>query len=94
MRPMSQPCITSSIWTRNGLDPGPFSPVQTFCLFFLRIWQADPTCGPLYLSSVSTEHPEVLPEGVRAHIHSCLYLLEPTGARKTRLTHVCRTDSR
>uniref|UniRef100_H2RLS7 Si:dkeyp-23e4.3 n=2 Tax=Takifugu rubripes TaxID=31033 RepID=H2RLS7_TAKRU len=60
----------------------------------LRTWQADPTCGPLYLSSVSTEHPEVLAEGVRAHVHSCLYVLEPTGTRKTRLTHICRTDTR
>ncbi|XP_035522181.1 rho GTPase-activating protein 7 isoform X2 [Morone saxatilis] len=60
----------------------------------LRTWQADPSLGPLYLSSVSTEHPEVLLEGVRAQVHSCLYLLEPTGARKTRLTHLCRTDTR
>ncbi|XP_074528528.1 rho GTPase-activating protein 7 isoform X2 [Halichoeres trimaculatus] len=60
----------------------------------LRTWQADPSSGPLYLSSVSTDHPGVLLEGVRAHVHSCLYLLEPTGARKTRLTHLCRTDTR
>ncbi|XP_070772995.1 rho GTPase-activating protein 7 [Enoplosus armatus] len=59
-----------------------------------RTWQADPSSGPLYLSSVSTEHPEVLLEGVRAHVHSCLYLLEPTGTRRTRLTHLCRTDTR
>ncbi|XP_034406844.1 rho GTPase-activating protein 7 isoform X2 [Cyclopterus lumpus] len=60
----------------------------------LRTWQADPSSGPLNLASVSTEHPEVLPEGVRALVHSCLYLLEPTGARRTRLTHLCRTDTR
>lgn len=60
----------------------------------LRTWQADPSSGPLYLASVSTEHPEVLPEGVRALVHSCLYLLEPTGARRTRLTHLCRQDTR
>ncbi|XP_054482137.1 rho GTPase-activating protein 7 isoform X2 [Anoplopoma fimbria] len=60
----------------------------------LRTWQADPSSGPLYISSVSTEHPEGLSEGVRAQVHSCLYLLEPTGARKTRLTHLCRTDTR
>ncbi|XP_069366287.1 rho GTPase-activating protein 7 isoform X2 [Paralichthys olivaceus] len=60
----------------------------------LRTWQADPSSGPLYLSSVSTEHPEVLLEGIRAHVHCCLYMLEPTGARKTRLTHLCRTDTR
>lgn len=63
-------------------------------LLLLRTWQTDPSSGPLYLSSVSTEHPEVLLEGVRAQVHSCLYLLEPTGARKTRLTHLCRTDTR
>ncbi|KAM6984023.1 rho GTPase-activating protein 7 isoform 2-T2 [Tautogolabrus adspersus] len=60
----------------------------------LRSWQAEPSSGPLYLSSVSTEHPEAPSEGVRAHVHSCLYLLEPTGARRTRLTHLCRTDRR
>ncbi|XP_045896343.1 rho GTPase-activating protein 7 isoform X1 [Micropterus dolomieu] len=67
-------------------------PPQEYLL--LRTWQADPSSGPLYLSSVSTEQPEVLLEGVRAQVHSCLYLLEPTGARKTRLTHLCRTDTR
>uniref|UniRef100_A0A3Q3X6R6 Uncharacterized protein n=1 Tax=Mola mola TaxID=94237 RepID=A0A3Q3X6R6_MOLML len=60
----------------------------------LRTWQAEPSSGPLYLSSVSTEHPEVASEGVRVHVHSCLYLLEPAGVRKTRLTHLCRTDTR
>ncbi|XP_078143012.1 rho GTPase-activating protein 7 isoform X2 [Centroberyx gerrardi] len=60
----------------------------------LRTWQSDPSLGALYLSSVSTEHPEVPVEGVRAQVHSCLYLLEPAGARKTRLTHLCRTDTR
>ncbi|KAM7397652.1 hypothetical protein PAMA_005796 [Pampus argenteus] len=60
----------------------------------LRTWQTDPSSGPLYLSSVSTEHPEVPVEGVRVLVHSCLYLLEPTGTRKTRLTHLCRTDTR
>ncbi|KAK2828032.1 hypothetical protein Q5P01_019066 [Channa striata] len=60
----------------------------------LRTWQADPSSGPLYLSSVSTQQPAVPLEGIRAHVHACLYLLEPTGARKTQLTHLCRTDTR
>uniref|UniRef100_A0A3B3CUA2 Si:dkeyp-23e4.3 n=1 Tax=Oryzias melastigma TaxID=30732 RepID=A0A3B3CUA2_ORYME len=60
----------------------------------LRTWQDDPLCGPLYLSSASTEHPEIQPGGVRVHVHTCLYLLEPTGAIKTRLTHLCQTDFR
>ncbi|XP_030603117.1 rho GTPase-activating protein 7 isoform X2 [Archocentrus centrarchus] len=67
-------------------------PLQEHLL--IRIWQPDPSSGPLFLSSVSTEYPDVLVEGIRVHIHVCLYLLEPTGARKTRLTHFCRTDIR
>ncbi|XP_077403463.1 rho GTPase-activating protein 7 isoform X2 [Vanacampus margaritifer] len=59
----------------------------------LRTWQADATCGPLYMSSVSTQHPNAPPEGIRVHTHACLYLLEPTPAGKTRLTHLCRTDT-
>uniref|UniRef100_A0A1A8D0N2 Rho GTPase activating protein 7 n=4 Tax=Nothobranchius TaxID=28779 RepID=A0A1A8D0N2_NOTKA len=67
-------------------------PLQEHLL--LRTWQSDPSSGPLFLSSVSTEHPDVQVQGIRSHIHSSLYLLEPTGAMKTRLTHVCRTDTR
>ncbi|XP_072230787.1 rho GTPase-activating protein 7 isoform X1 [Leuresthes tenuis] len=66
-------------------------PLQEHLL--LRTWQADPNSGPLYLSSVSTDHPDVQVEGIRAHVHCCLYLLEPTGTIKTRLTHLCRTDT-
>uniref|UniRef100_A0A3B3U6P9 Si:dkeyp-23e4.3 n=1 Tax=Poecilia latipinna TaxID=48699 RepID=A0A3B3U6P9_9TELE len=56
-------------------------------------WQADSSCGPVYLSSMSTEVPEVQADGVRVQVHCCLYLLEPTGAIRTRLTHLCRTDT-
>nr|XP_057942752.1 rho GTPase-activating protein 7 isoform X3 [Doryrhamphus excisus] len=58
----------------------------------LRTWQTDPSCGPLHISSVSIDHPEVPIEGVRVHTHSCLYLLQSIGVRRTRLTHLCRTD--
>lgn len=75
----------------RGHDLGSQPPQENL---LLRTWQADPSCGPLYLSSTSTELPGVPAEGVRAHVHSCLYLLEPTGAIKTRLTHLCRTDPR
>ncbi|XP_076025122.1 rho GTPase-activating protein 7 isoform X2 [Genypterus blacodes] len=73
----------------HGLDSWP---LQDHLL--LRVWQADPSSGPLYLSSVSTQHPEVLQGGVRVQVLSCLYLLEPTSTKKTRLTHICRTDTR
>ncbi|KAM9781856.1 rho GTPase-activating protein 7 isoform X2 [Syngnathus typhle] len=59
----------------------------------LRTWQPEATRDPLYVSSVSTQHPHVPPEGVRVHTHACLYLLEAS-AGKSRLTHLCRTDTR
>ncbi|XP_067088268.1 stAR-related lipid transfer protein 8-like, partial [Osmerus mordax] len=67
-------------------------PPQEYLL--LRRWQCDQASGPLYLSSVSTERPEVAGEGVRAQVLSCLYLVEPLGARRSRLTHLCRADPR
>ncbi|XP_057677001.1 rho GTPase-activating protein 7 [Corythoichthys intestinalis] len=77
----------------QGHDDGLTSCLQREHLL-LRMWQADPSSGPLYVSSMSTQHPEVPPEGIRVHTHSCLYLLEPTAPSKTRLTHLCRTDTR
>lgn len=73
----------------HGLGP---RPPQEHLL--LRTWQSDPALGPLYVSSVSTEQPEVQGEGLRAQVLSCLYLVEPLGARRSRLTHLCRTDTR
>ncbi|XP_015250155.1 PREDICTED: rho GTPase-activating protein 7-like isoform X1 [Cyprinodon variegatus] len=75
----------------QGHDLGSHPPQENL---LLRTWQADPSCGPLYLSSISTELPEVQVEGVRVNVHCCLYSLEPTGATKTKLTHLCRTDTR
>ncbi|XP_071025552.1 rho GTPase-activating protein 7-like isoform X1 [Oncorhynchus clarkii lewisi] len=60
----------------------------------LRTWQSDLSAGPAYVSAVSTEHREAPMEGVRAQVLSCLYLVEPLGAKKSRLTHLCRTDTR
>ncbi|XP_056140338.1 LOW QUALITY PROTEIN: rho GTPase-activating protein 7 [Lampris incognitus] len=60
----------------------------------LRTWQSDPSSGFLYISSVSTEQQEVLVEGVRVEIYACLYLLEPLGDKRTRVTHLYRTDTR
>ncbi|XP_006632006.2 rho GTPase-activating protein 7 isoform X1 [Lepisosteus oculatus] len=60
----------------------------------LRTWQCDPQTGTFVLAAVSTEHPDVTCEGVRAEVLMCLYLIDAIGLRKSRLTHVCRTDSR
>uniref|UniRef100_A0A8C7HZI2 Si:dkeyp-23e4.3 n=1 Tax=Oncorhynchus kisutch TaxID=8019 RepID=A0A8C7HZI2_ONCKI len=73
----------------QGLGPRP--PLEHL---LLRTWQSDPSAGPVYVSAVSTEHPEAPMEGVRAQVLSCLYLIEPLGTKRSRLTHLCRTDTR
>ncbi|XP_051903964.1 rho GTPase-activating protein 7 isoform X2 [Hippocampus zosterae] len=86
-------CAHVCRYLRQGHDAGLASCLPREDLL-LRTWQSEASCGPLFVSSVSTQHPQVPPEGVRVHTHACLYLLEPTAASKTRLTHVCRTDTR
>lgn len=56
-----------------------------------RWWQSDPGSGPLFVSAVSIPQRDVLET---AQVHCCLYLLEPTGDKKTRLTHLCSTEYR
>ncbi|XP_037125969.1 rho GTPase-activating protein 7 [Syngnathus acus] len=80
-------------YLRRGPDAGLASCLPREHLL-LRTWQPEATRDPLYVSSVSTQHPHVPPpEGVRVHTHACLYLLEAS-AGKSRLTHLCRTDTR
>ncbi|XP_041122562.1 rho GTPase-activating protein 7-like isoform X2 [Polyodon spathula] len=59
-----------------------------------RTWQADTHTGTCVLAAVSVEHAGVLCEGIRGEVMACQYLIQTTGLRKTRLTHICRTDSR
>ncbi|XP_063059734.1 rho GTPase-activating protein 7 isoform X2 [Engraulis encrasicolus] len=60
----------------------------------LRTWQTDPSSGPLYVASESRDHPDAPLQGLRARVHTCLYLVEPLGSKRSRLTHFCRTDTR
>ncbi|XP_056586916.1 rho GTPase-activating protein 7 isoform X1 [Triplophysa dalaica] len=60
----------------------------------LRTWQSDSTAGSLFVSSVSVEHAAVAVRGVRAKVLCCLFLIEPLGSKKSRVTHLCRTDTR
>ncbi|KAJ8385418.1 hypothetical protein AAFF_G00189440 [Aldrovandia affinis] len=59
----------------------------------LRTWQRDPSSATIVLAAVSTEHLDALPKGVRAHVLTCFYLMETLGLRRTRLTHIDRTDT-
>ncbi|KAK6474942.1 rho GTPase-activating protein 7-like isoform X1 [Huso huso] len=59
-----------------------------------RSWQADIHTGTCVLAAASVEHAGALCEGIRGEVMACQYLIQTTGLRKTRLTHICRTDSR
>ncbi|XP_051533682.1 rho GTPase-activating protein 7-like isoform X1 [Myxocyprinus asiaticus] len=60
----------------------------------LRTWQSDSTTGSLFVSSTSVEHASVAIRGVRAQVFCCFFLIEPLGSKKSRVTHLCRTDTR
>lgn len=64
------------------------------CVFPPRSWQADIHTGTCVLAAASVEHAGALCEGIRGEVMACQYLIQTTGLRKTRLTHICRTDSR
>ncbi|KAK2872957.1 hypothetical protein Q8A67_022854 [Cirrhinus molitorella] len=60
----------------------------------LRMWQSDHSIGSLFVSSTSVEHAAVAVRGVRAQVFCSFFLIEPLGSRKSRVTHLCRTDTR
>ncbi|XP_061103892.1 rho GTPase-activating protein 7 [Conger conger] len=83
---------------------GPHSHVYHYCLrgvgarapqdhLLLRTWRCDPSSGASVLAAVSTDRPAAPPHGVRAQVLTCVHLLEPLAERRTRLTHICCTDT-
>ncbi|XP_067232424.1 rho GTPase-activating protein 7 isoform X1 [Chanodichthys erythropterus] len=60
----------------------------------LRTWQTDHSTGSMFVSSTSVEHAAVTVRGVRAQVFCSFFLIEPLGSKKSRVTHLCRTDTR
>lgn len=60
----------------------------------LRTWQADSSTGPMFVSSTSVQHTAVAEGGVQAQVFCSFFLIEPLGSKKSRVTHLCRTDTR
>ncbi|XP_039533302.1 rho GTPase-activating protein 7 [Pimephales promelas] len=60
----------------------------------LRTWQTDHPTGSMFVSSTSVEHAAVAVRGVRAQVFCSFFLIEPLGSKKSRVTHLCRTDTR
>uniref|UniRef100_A0A8C4PYK4 DLC1 Rho GTPase activating protein n=1 Tax=Eptatretus burgeri TaxID=7764 RepID=A0A8C4PYK4_EPTBU len=63
----------------------------------LRSWQTDLPRGCCVLVTTSVEHPEVPADTggeVRGMVLASRFLLEPAGPGRSRLTHICRLDTR
>ncbi|XP_026855906.2 rho GTPase-activating protein 7 isoform X2 [Electrophorus electricus] len=60
----------------------------------LRTWNSDPSSGPLFVAATSVEHGDIPARGVIAQVLCSLFLVEPMGAKRSRLTYFCRMDTR
>ncbi|XP_077864300.1 rho GTPase-activating protein 7-like [Saccoglossus kowalevskii] len=77
-------------YVSNSMAP---HPSRDYCT--LRSWRADLPRGACVLVSTSVEHPDAsLIGGIRGTILASRFLIEPCGAGKSRLTHICRLDTR
>ncbi|XP_030428999.1 rho GTPase-activating protein 7-like isoform X1 [Gopherus evgoodei] len=60
----------------------------------LRTWRTDPQSGTCILAATSVDSEGATLHGILAHVLLCQYLIEPVGSQKSKVTHVCRTDTR
>ncbi|XP_029439971.1 rho GTPase-activating protein 7-like isoform X2 [Rhinatrema bivittatum] len=60
----------------------------------LRTWRTDPQSGTCVLAATSVHDEGVMISGTLGHVLLCQHLLEATGPQKSRVTHVCRIDTR
>uniref|UniRef100_H3B8G5 Si:dkeyp-23e4.3 n=1 Tax=Latimeria chalumnae TaxID=7897 RepID=H3B8G5_LATCH len=59
----------------------------------LRTWQTDPQTGTSVLAATSVDSEEAFSCGIRGEVLICQYLIETVGPQKTKLSHICRTDT-
>ncbi|XP_038596351.1 rho GTPase-activating protein 7-like isoform X1 [Tachyglossus aculeatus] len=76
-------------YTTDGMAP---LPPREYVL--LRTWRSDPKGSTCIVAATSVEYEEVPLNGVLAHVFLCQHLIETVGAEKSRVTHVCRMDTR
>ncbi|GCC21964.1 rho GTPase-activating protein 7 isoform X1 [Chiloscyllium punctatum] len=60
----------------------------------LRTWQTDTQTGMCLLAATSVDIKEAPLIGVRANVITSQHLIEPIGATKSKLSYVCRIDTR
>ncbi|XP_054833153.1 rho GTPase-activating protein 7-like isoform X2 [Eublepharis macularius] len=60
----------------------------------LRTWRTDPQSGTCVLAATSTASEGAKVNGILAKVLLCQYLIETVGSHKSKVTHVCRIDTR
>lgn len=60
----------------------------------LRTWQIEPQTSKTVLATTSLDWEEACQNGIKGHVIICQYLSEAVGPQRSRLTHICRTDTR
>ncbi|XP_075458001.1 rho GTPase-activating protein 7-like isoform X2 [Ascaphus truei] len=60
----------------------------------LRTWRTDPQSGTCIVAATSVECEDVPISGILGHVILCQHLIESIGSQKSKVTHVCRTDTR
>ncbi|XP_030067418.1 rho GTPase-activating protein 7 [Microcaecilia unicolor] len=70
------------------------SPLSSREYMVLRTWRTDPQGGTCVLAATSVDCEGVSIGGTIGHVILCQYLLEATGLQKSKVTHVCRIDTR
>nr|XP_033783023.1 rho GTPase-activating protein 7-like isoform X2 [Geotrypetes seraphini] len=70
------------------------SPLPSREYVVLRTWRTDPQGGTCVLAATSVDCEEVTIRGTKGHVILCEYLLEVVGLQKSKVTHVCRVDTR
>ncbi|XP_044309549.1 rho GTPase-activating protein 7-like [Varanus komodoensis] len=60
----------------------------------LRTWRTDPQSSTCVLAATSADSESATVRGILAQVLLCQYLIEAVGSQKSRVTHVCRIDTR
>uniref|UniRef100_A0ABM5FLS7 Rho GTPase-activating protein 7-like isoform X1 n=2 Tax=Pogona vitticeps TaxID=103695 RepID=A0ABM5FLS7_9SAUR len=70
------------------------SPLPPRDYVVLRTWRTDPQSGTCVLAATSTNSEGAAVSGILAQVLLCQYLIEAVGSQKSKVTHVCRIDTR
>ncbi|XP_055499309.1 rho GTPase-activating protein 7 isoform X2 [Leucoraja erinacea] len=60
----------------------------------LRTWQTDSQTGLCVLAATSVDAKDLPLQGVQANVITSQYHIEPVGASRSKLSHICRIDTR